>query len=137
MIVRRELPWVLVFLLAAGSVGCSSSARAEPRFASADPEAQEEFELARSAFQEGRLEEAERLLLAFVAAHPDDPLHHGAELYLGRIAVAQEQFQEATVWLERAAAAPEEDLSATARRELGHALVALRGVDDEPLGDAE
>lgn len=123
MVVPRDLPWVLVLLLTASCVGCSSSARAEPRFASANPAVQEEFELARSVFEENRLDDAERLFLAFVAAHPDDPLHHGAELYLGRISYRGEQFQEAVVWLERAVAAADEQLSTTARRELGHALV--------------
>ena len=123
MSVRRCAAWVTTLLSAVWCWGCSGSARAEPRFSSADPTAQEDFDDARRAFEDGRIDEAGELFSSFIAGHRDDPLLHGAELFMGRVAMRREQYQDAAVWFERAAATTDGDLGATARRELGQALL--------------
>jgi ABC-type branched-subunit amino acid transport system substrate-binding protein len=123
MVMRHRVLLFMVQPLLVWSWGCSSSAQAEPRFASADPAVQDDFDHARALFEEQRLEEAGQRFSSLVIHHREDPLRPGAELYLGRIALRQERYEDAVVWFERAAEADDEALSTTARRELGQALV--------------
>lgn len=123
MCTGRLLLWIAVVFLGALGWGCSSSAQVEPRYASEDPVAQDEFDRARALFQQGELEQAEQLFSNFVIEHPEDALRPGAELHLGRIAVQEGEHDAATVWFERAAVSTDEALATTARRELGASLL--------------
>lgn len=123
MLTSRDVSLALVLLLVLWSCGCSSAAQAEPRFASSDPAAQDEFDQARTLYERGELEEARQRFSSFIVHHREDPLRPGAELHLGRIALRQGHYEDAIVWLERAAEADDEVLAATARRELGQALI--------------
>lgn len=113
-----------VLLTTAFTCGCSSSVQAEPRYVSEDPAAQDQFDVARELFEQGRLEEAEPLFEAFIIEHPEDPLRPAAELHLGRIAAATGEHDEASSWFEHAAASEDEALARSARRELGESLLA-------------
>ncbi len=124
MYVSRYLLWITFIAVSVFGGGCSSSARAEPRYTSEDPVAQEEFDLARAQYQQGEAEQAEQLFSNFIIAHPEDPLRPAAELHLGRIAADQGDHDEAAIWLERAAASTDETLSTRARHELGLCLLA-------------
>lgn len=120
----RNILFLMSFSLCSAVAGCSSTAQAEPRYASADPAAQQEFDQARAAFSQGRGEQAEQLFSSFIIAHPDDPLRPAAELHLGRIAEAEGDHEEASIWLERAVTASDAAISSLARRELGQSLLA-------------
>jgi ABC-type branched-subunit amino acid transport system substrate-binding protein len=126
---NRCAHWAIPLVVALVGQGCSSTARAEPRYASTDPTAQEEFDRARALYQEGRLAEAEPLFAAFVTAHRDDALRPAAELHLGRIAAARGDHRAAATQLERAAAATDPALADTARIELGRSQLRQGGAD--------
>lgn len=128
-LVRPEGTWAALLVVALVGQGCSSTALAEPRYASADPTAQQEFDRARALFEEGRLAEAEPLFSAFVAAHGDDALRPAAELHLGRIAAARGDHRAAAERLERAAAAADPALADRARLELGRSQLRQGGAD--------
>lgn len=123
MSVSRNLLFFIAFALCSIVGGCSSSARAEPRYATADPVAQQVFDRARTAYQDGLSEQAEQLFSSFIIAHPDDPLRPAAELHLGRIAATSGDHDAATIWLERASASADDAISTRARLELGQSLL--------------
>ncbi len=122
MLANRHIIWIVVFITVCAG-GCSSSARAEPRYTTANPVAQDEFDRARELFQSGRATDAEQGFSSFIIAHPEDSLRPAAELYLGRIAEAEGNHDEAAAWLELAAASNDQELAAAARRELGASLL--------------
>ena len=125
MSVGRRAEGLVALAMALSVCGCTSAARAEPAYVARDAAAQEDFDRARAAWTAGRPEEAERGFSAFVATHREDPLRHGAELHLGRIAASRGRHDEAVTWLELAALSTDPTLSTTARRELGTSLLAL------------
>lgn len=138
MFASRNLLFFMAFTLCSIVGGCSSSAQAEPRYATADPVAQQEFDSARLAYEQGLGEQAEQLFSSFIIAHPEDPLRPAAELHLGRIAVAEGDHDEAELWLERASAANDSAIATRARRELGQSFLSAgqpqRALDTlEPL----
>jgi ABC-type branched-subunit amino acid transport system substrate-binding protein len=127
MSASRSVLWIVPFVVALVGEGCGSTARAEPRYASSDPVAQQEFDRARALFQQGELAQAEPLFAAFVRAHGDDALRPAAELHLGRIAAARGDHEQAATQLERAAASSDQALADVARLELGRNLLRAGG----------
>jgi ABC-type branched-subunit amino acid transport system substrate-binding protein len=104
---------------------------AAPAITSPDSAAKESFDRAMRQFEAGRLEQADAGFAAFGSAHPTDPLAPLAQLYRGRIALAQGRLEPAREQLSPIAGRPEDDtVGMQARYHLGLALVRL-GVFDQ------
>lgn len=118
----------LVFALALGG-GCPQRGRVNTLpplelATSPDPRAEADFRAAQKARSEGRYDEAERRLKAFLEVYPQDPLAPFARLELGRLEIERGRPQKARPWLDEAEKA--EDPAIVERARMYNAVAAQR-----------